>query len=68
MGSGMQTSEFSQTPSPAQTRLTEFLLRENDLAKNGFDHWVFHPGMLFNSPDKWISDERFAWETIASRP
>jgi murein DD-endopeptidase MepM/ murein hydrolase activator NlpD len=38
---------------PGQTRFTEFLIRENDLAKSGFDQWVFQPGMLFNSPDKW---------------
>ncbi len=23
------------------------------MAANGFERWVFHPGMLFHSPDKW---------------
>ena len=41
---------------PGQTRFTEFIIRENDLAKCGFDQWVFQPGMLFNSPDKWWGD------------
>ncbi len=41
---------------PGQTRFTEFIIRENDLAKSGFDQWVFQPGMLFNSPDKWWGD------------
>jgi len=45
-----------QTQSLSKTRFTEFLIRENDLAKGGFEQWVFQPGMLFNSPDKWWGD------------
>lgn len=41
---------------PGQTRFTEFLIRENDLTKDGIDRWIFHPGMLFQSPDKWWGD------------
>ena len=32
------------------------LFEENALAQNGFETWVFCPGMLFNSPDKWWGD------------
>jgi hypothetical protein len=41
---------------PGPTRFTEFLIRENDRVKDGFDCWIFHPGMLFHSPDKWWGD------------
>ena len=41
---------------PARTRFTEFLIRENGLTQNIVDRWVFHPGMLFHSPDKWWGD------------
>jgi len=30
-------SELSQIPFPTQTRFTDFLIRENDLAENGFE-------------------------------
>jgi hypothetical protein len=56
MGSDKITSEYSQFQSPAQTRFTEFLIRENDLVNDDFDCWLFHPGMLFDSPDKWWDD------------
>jgi hypothetical protein len=56
MSSDKQKSGFTQIPCPTPTRFTEFLIRKNDLAENGFDRWVFHPGMLFHSPDKWWGD------------
>ncbi|CAB1063534.1 hypothetical protein D1BOALGB6SA_8317 [Olavius sp. associated proteobacterium Delta 1] len=56
MGSNEQTSGFSQIQSPAQTRFTEYLIRENDRIQDGFDSWLFHPGMLFHSPNKWWGD------------
>lgn len=39
------------------SRFTEFLIRENALGDNGFKGWVFCPGMLFNSTDKWWGDQ-----------
>lgn len=32
------------------------LIAENALAQNGFELWIFCPGMLFNSPNKWWGD------------
>ena len=32
------------------------LIEENGLDRNGFDSWLFCPGMLFNSPQKWWGD------------
>ncbi|MFZ0611172.1 MAG: M23 family metallopeptidase [Desulfobacterales bacterium] len=39
-----------------KTRFTEMLIAENGLDRGGFDHWVFCPGMRFNSPKKWWGD------------
>ena len=36
---------------------TEFFVRENSLEEKGFKEWVFSPGMLFNSPDKWWGNQ-----------
>jgi hypothetical protein len=36
-----------------KSRFTEFFIQANGLGKNGFDEWLFLPGMLFLSPDKW---------------
>jgi len=47
---------LSQTASLKKTGFTEFLVRENDLAKGGFDCWAFCPGMLFNGRGKWWGD------------
>lgn len=38
------------------TRFTELLVEANKLDLNGFKHWLFCPGMLFNAPDKWWGD------------
>jgi murein DD-endopeptidase MepM/ murein hydrolase activator NlpD len=35
---------------------TEMLIEENGLDQNGFESWLFCPGMLFNSPQKWWGD------------
>lgn len=40
-----------------QSRFTEFLVRENGLDQTGFKEWVFYPGMLFNSKDKWWGNQ-----------
>jgi hypothetical protein len=37
-------------------RFAEMLIEENRLDRNGFDSWLFCPGMLFNSPQKWWGD------------
>ena len=39
-----------------KNRFTEMLIEENGLDRNGFDSWLFCPGMLFNSPEKWWGD------------
>jgi hypothetical protein len=39
-----------------KTRFTEMLIEENGLDQNGFESWLFCPGMLFNSPEKWWGD------------
>jgi murein DD-endopeptidase MepM/ murein hydrolase activator NlpD len=39
-----------------KTRFTEMLIEENGLDRNGFDSWLFCPGMLFSSPEKWWGD------------
>ncbi len=38
------------------TCFTEMLIEENGLDQNGFECWLFCPGMLFNSPQKWWGD------------
>ncbi len=48
---------FFETPSLNKTRFTEHLILENALDGNGFKEWIFHPGMLFNSPTKWWGDQ-----------
>ena len=50
---------MNTTPTPrfSKTRFTEFLVRENEFYKLGFEEWVFWPGMLFNAPDKWWGDQ-----------
>jgi murein DD-endopeptidase MepM/ murein hydrolase activator NlpD len=49
--------DFTKTPSLNNTRFTEFLIRKNALDPEGFNGWVFCPGMLFNSTDKWWGDQ-----------
>jgi len=39
-----------------QTEFTEMLIEVNRFDPDDFKHWVFCPGMLFNSPDKWWGD------------
>ena len=43
-------------PMPRPLQLSQMLIRENGLAQRGFARWVFCPGMLFGSPDKWWGD------------
>jgi murein DD-endopeptidase MepM/ murein hydrolase activator NlpD len=61
----MEIGMHSQSTSPSnptrvvslkKARFTQMLFDENALAQNGFETWVFCPGMLFNSPDKWWGD------------
>ena len=49
--------DVKRTPSLRNTRFTEFLIQKNALDKGGFKEWVFCPGMLFNSTDKWWGDQ-----------
>jgi murein DD-endopeptidase MepM/ murein hydrolase activator NlpD len=39
-----------------KTRFTRMLIDANGLAPQSFNAWVFQPGMLFGSPDKWWGD------------
>lgn len=39
-----------------RTRFGEYLVRFNSLNERGFKTWVFHPGMLFHSTDRWWGD------------
>ena len=39
-----------------KTRFTQMLIDANELALQRFNTWVFDPGMLFGSPDKWWGD------------
>ncbi|KKO20402.1 MAG: M23 family metallopeptidase [Candidatus Brocadia sp.] len=39
-----------------KSRFIEFLIRHNELDQSGFEEWVFYPGMLFHSQDKWWED------------
>ena len=53
----MDNVGFTKTPSLNNTRFTESLIRKNALDPGGFNRWVFCPGMLFNSTDKWWGDQ-----------
>jgi murein DD-endopeptidase MepM/ murein hydrolase activator NlpD len=48
--------DFTGTPSLRNTRFTELLIQKNALDNGGFKGWIFCPGMLFNSTDKWWGD------------
>jgi len=37
-------------------RFTEYLIGHNSLDERGFEKWIFHPGMLFHSTDRWWGD------------
>jgi murein DD-endopeptidase MepM/ murein hydrolase activator NlpD len=39
-----------------KTRFSELMVEANSFDSNDFAHWLFCPGMLFNSPDKWWGD------------
>ena len=45
-------------PSPEiHSRFMEFMLERNRPRMNGFQRWVFHPGMLFQALEKWWGDQ-----------
>ena len=39
-----------------KTRFTELMVEANTFVLNAFKHWLFCPGMLFDSPGKWWGD------------
>jgi hypothetical protein len=46
------------SPSPElQSKFMEFMLEHNRPRMDGFQRWVFHPGMLFQSQEKWWGDQ-----------
>jgi hypothetical protein len=46
----------SETHNLRKTRFTKFLIQRNALDESGFESWIFCPGMLFNTLDKWWGD------------
>jgi len=56
-GADVDTVDVTRTPSLRNTRFTEFLIQKNALDQSGFKEWVFCPGMLFNSTDKWWGNQ-----------
>ncbi|MFO7970928.1 MAG: M23 family metallopeptidase [Desulfobacterales bacterium] len=56
-GADVDNMDFTKTRSLRNSRFTEFLIRKNALDQGGFNGWVFCPGMLFNSTDKWWGDQ-----------
>ena len=56
-GVGIDSVGYTKTPSIRNTRFTELLIQKNALDRGGFKEWVFCPGMLFNSTDKWWGDQ-----------
>lgn len=40
-----------------KTGFTDNFIKNNSLPEDGFREWLIHPGMLFNSSDKWWSDD-----------
>ncbi|RJQ46183.1 MAG: M23 family metallopeptidase [Nitrospiraceae bacterium] len=47
------SNNFDRSLIPLKTHFTKYLIRANALHEMGFKEWVFHPGMLFNSHEKW---------------
>jgi murein DD-endopeptidase MepM/ murein hydrolase activator NlpD len=56
-GADVDDMHFVETPLIRNTRFTQFLIQKNALDEGGFKEWVFCPGMLFNSTDKWWGDQ-----------
>ncbi len=46
----MDTAKIS---SLNKSRFTQFFIQANGLEENGFDEWLFLPGMLYQATDKW---------------
>jgi hypothetical protein len=49
-------SKPEKSGSLPKSRFTAMLIDANALDQGGFDCWLFCPGMLFNSADKWWGD------------
>ena len=49
----MDSSLLSPWQLTGKSRFTAHLIRENGLQEQGFEGWLFHPGMLFNAADTW---------------
>ncbi len=56
-GADVNTVDFTTPPPLRNTRFTESLIQKNALDEKGFKEWVFCPGMLFNSTEKWWGDQ-----------
>jgi hypothetical protein len=44
------------SPSEIHSQFMEFMLAHNRPRMDGFQGWVFHPGMLFQAQEKWWGD------------
>ena len=56
-GDDIYNMSYTRALSLRNTRFTEFLIQKNALHEGGFKGWIFYPGMLFNSIDKWWGDQ-----------
>ena len=46
------------SPSPdLQSKFMEFMVAHNRPRMDGFEKWIFHPGMLFHALEKWWGDQ-----------
>jgi murein DD-endopeptidase MepM/ murein hydrolase activator NlpD len=50
------TIKNGESPVLSRTSFTRLFIEANNLDRNQLAAWVFHPGMLFGSPDKWWGD------------
>ncbi len=41
-----------------KSRFTSYLVRENNLEREGFAAWIFYPGMIFGTYESWWGEKR----------
>lgn len=54
-----ERDHLNPEPVPRATGFGELLVSSNALGDLGFEEWVFHPGMLFDSHVKWWDDQGY---------
>lgn len=55
-GEGSENLGFSKISLLGKSRFNEYIIQKNGLDAVGFECWIFCPGMLFNTLDKWWGD------------